>query len=291
MKEYWPPEKEKSKEEYSSRVLLHFFRHGEKEVNSGKPDEKIGLTHLGKKQAVEKSESKDLDQSVAFGSSRERAQETAGFVMGGSLDEITGEENLEELKLKLNKDQVFGSKIGADLLLDFSVEEDSAFGEKVAEAFKKGRFLTFLIKESDDLAKELMDKKSTTYSRAAANIARIIEKYLKIAPRWEAIIEDSEKEHKNTLERFLVTHQGNAESFLAKVMEFTKGVEERDKFVDILGGKGFGYVEGVNIEILNHLHDEPTIKISYRNNKNLKDPFIFEENIDFELLEKIIKGA
>lgn len=291
MSEHFSPEKEVSKEDYSSRIILHFFRHGEKEADPEKTDEKIELTPRGKKQAAAKSESGDISQSVAFGSPRKRTQETAGFVMGGQLNEVTGEETLEELVAKLNQGRKVGSKIGIDPLLDFTVDEHTPFGGKVSEAIKNGRYLSFLIQESDILAKEFGDTKSTTYSRAAANIAKVIEKYLRIASRWEAIVEDPKKEYKDTLERFLGTHQGNTESFLAKAIELTKGVEERDKFMNALGGRGFAYVEGANIEILNHGDGKPTIKVSYRNETDSENPFVFEEIIDSELLEKIIRAV
>ena len=40
----------------------------------------------------------DISQSMAFGGPKERSQETAGLMMAGLKDEITGMESLEELK-------------------------------------------------------------------------------------------------------------------------------------------------------------------------------------------------
>jgi len=89
-------------EKITSKIDLRFFRHGEKEPSvSGKPDEEIQLTEKGRGQAIKKTEDEDISQSLAFGSSRKRAQQTAGLVMAGKLDEITGNESLDELKQKI----------------------------------------------------------------------------------------------------------------------------------------------------------------------------------------------
>lgn len=76
-------ENKESKETITSKIVLQFFRHAEKELVEGKTDEEIELTDTGRKQAIEKSEDNNISQSVAFGSPRKRTQQTAGFVMGG----------------------------------------------------------------------------------------------------------------------------------------------------------------------------------------------------------------
>lgn len=96
-------ENEASKERYVSKINLHFFRHGEKEKDPSKNDTDIELTETGKKQALGKSNLKNINQAVAFGSPRLRAQETAGFVMAGRQKDIIGEESLNELKKKVDK--------------------------------------------------------------------------------------------------------------------------------------------------------------------------------------------
>ena len=67
----------------------------------------------------------DLNQAVAFGSPRKRAQQTSAYAMAGkSLDTITGSESLEELKEKIDKDLKVGSKIGSDPRLDFYLDKN-----------------------------------------------------------------------------------------------------------------------------------------------------------------------
>ena len=87
MKEYkyWEAGKYKTRE--TKKIHLKdwvvFFCHSEKENNKSKSDFGIELTPAGKKQAIDKSETKNIEQSVAFGSPQARAQETAAFVMSG----------------------------------------------------------------------------------------------------------------------------------------------------------------------------------------------------------------
>ena len=170
-------------ENYTSKIELSFFRHGEKENDKSKSDFDIELTPTGKRQAIEKSETKSVEQSVAFGSPRIRAQETAAFVMSGNQEEITGDESLEELKEKLDKDLAKGSKVGIDKRLDFDIDFDSEFGKAALDYFKRGEYLKFLVEQSDKLAEETGDETSFTYLRGAANIAGIIDKYIKVARR------------------------------------------------------------------------------------------------------------
>jgi hypothetical protein len=273
------PAKE-NREQYSSKIELRFFRHGEKKEEEEKYDHEIGLTEKAKERAMEKSQTKNIKQSVAFGSKRTRAQEQAGFEMAGGQEEITGKESLEELKEKLNKDLKVGSKLGIDKKLDFDADWESPYGQQLDAAED---FLSFLIEKSDRLAQELGDKNSFTYSRGAANVANIIDKYLKIAPIWDKLIQEKQKKYTDTLERFLGSHQGVGESFLAKAIEKTKGKQERSKFVQALDNEGFDYAEGFDIEILNKGTETPKIYIMYK-----KGEFEFDEIVPKEIIDEII---
>ena len=57
---------------------------------------------------------------------------------------------------------------------------------------------------------------------------------------------------------------------MAKLIEKTKGIEERDKFVKILNNQGFDYAEGFDIDIKNKELGEPTVHISYKKEKTGK---------------------
>lgn len=276
------PEQKETKEKFSSQIRLRFFRHSEKEAKKeGQTDEEIRLSAEGKKLSARKADIENISQAVAFGSPRKRTQETAGLVMAGKQDEITGEESLEELKA------IMGSKIATDKRLDFTLDSKSEYGKKVHEAFGQKQLLKFLVEKSDQLAKELEVEDQTTYSGSARDIAQIIEKYIKIAPHWDELVRNREKEYSPTLERLMGSHQSVPDCFLAKVIEKTKGVSERDKFVQALGNAGFDYVEGYEVNITTEDEKEPGVHIGYKKEKNGEVIFEFDEDISPALISDI----
>ncbi|MFH1111661.1 MAG: hypothetical protein V1712_01160 [Patescibacteria group bacterium] len=181
------PEHEKN---YSSKIELYYFRHDEKgKVGEGQTDFQVRLTEAGRKHALEygkevyKSKPEEIP-SVAFGSLRERAQETAGFVMGG--EGVTGDESLEELKLKLNKGREYGTRLGVKPLIDFDLGKKE-FGDHIVQAFKDKQGVRWMIEQSDQLASDLDDEKGSTYTRAAAAMAKDIKRYLSMTPKFDAL--------------------------------------------------------------------------------------------------------
>lgn len=284
--------------DYTSKIELIFMRHDEKEKDKTKSDEEVGLTTQGKMHAKEKARMNDISQSIAFGSPRKRTLETAGLVMSGKSEEITGTETLEELKQKLDKDLLLksGSKIRVDDRLNFEADFSSNYGKKALEAVKNEKYLKFLVEESDNLAKEENDEKSSTYASQAQSVASIVKKYLEIAPRFDDFVRDKEKKYEDIMKRFFGSHQGVLECFLAKIIEKTKGIEERDKFVQALNNQGFDYAEGFDIEIKNKESGDSTIHILYKKEKEaevsndrkvakeIKTVFEFDEDVDKEIL-------
>lgn len=293
--EQFNSESKENNEKISSVIELHLFRHSKKESVGGKQDERIKLTTEGRNLAATHAQDKDIEYSIAFGSSRDRTQETAALVMGGKLEKINGEEELEELKEKLNAGFSFGNKgnkIGIDQRLNFNLDEKTEFGKKAYEAFANGVFLKFCVEESDDLAKLLKDNTTTTYSRAAGGIAEIVKKYLEIAPRWDALAQEQKDEEKNknnnTLKRFFGTHQSIGECFLAKVIEKTKSVAERDAFVTALDNQGFGFVEGFNIRIETLADKTQRLHISFKKEKEGRVIFEYNQGMPQEIIESLI---
>jgi len=282
-------ENEERVKDYTSKIELVFMRHDEKEKDKTKSDEEVRLTPSGKMRAQNKAEQDDISQSMAFGSPRKRTQETSGLVMSGKLEEITGKETLEELKEKLDKDLPLksGSKIRVDDRLNFETDFNSDYGKKALDAVN-GKYLKFLVEDSDRLAKEENDDKSSTYSKQAQAIASIVEKYYDIAPRFNELVQDKDKKYKDTMKRFLGSHQGVLESFLAKIIEKTKGVEERDKFVEVLNNQGFDYAEGFEIDIKNKELGEPTVHLSYKKEKEGETIFEFDEDLPKEILDSLV---
>ena len=288
-------ENRENQEQYTSKIELSFFRHGEKEKDDTKSDHEIPLTEIGRGQAIERSKAggaKNINQSGAYGSRRDRTRQTAIYVMAGQELNITGEESLEELEKKIEQINKEGTTIcpspaiKIDERLDFNFEGE--FGKMAYKRLEEHDYLRFLVEESDELAEELKDENASTYSKMASNIASIINKYLEIAPNWNKLAKDKDK-FSDALERFFCTHQGISESFLAKVIEKRKGVKDRDLFVQVLDNYGFDFAEGFNVEILSKDSGDPVIHISYKKEKEGELVFEFDENVSLEIIENIIK--
>ena len=277
-------------------IKLDFFRHSIKSNDQvSKDDGEITLSEKGRMLSKEKAfTGVDMNQALAFGSPRVRTHETAGFVMAGASDDITGDESIDELKAKINKDlkstEMGTTKIGVDNRLNFLDDETTPVGKELHDAASRGEYLKFIVEESDKLAKETSDTSGATYSRKAADIARIIEKYIKISPRWNQMVnqvvnEKSEKKYTPTLERYFATHQGMQESFLLKVIEKTDGMESRDEFVKSLSGVGFGFIEGFETQIVTKPDKSIVLRLKY--NENSKG-FSFEREVPVSMIKEII---
>lgn len=278
-------EEKEGGEDITSKIVLRFLRHAEPELPGGNPDEKRVLTEEGKKQAIDAAEGGPVTQSVAFGSKRRRAQETAMLAMAGKTVAINGDETFEELQEKIGR-----NKIGIDDRLDFDINFRTNFGKQYFASSKKGEALKFLIEQSDDLAKELKEDKVPTYGYLSGQVASTVKKYLMIAPLWEKLVHENDKGYGDTLKRFMGTHQGVAESFLAKVIELTKGAEERDVFVKSLDNKGFDFTEGFDVEILTTESGKQKLRIQFLKTNNDGDTtFEYNEIVPLEILEEILQ--
>lgn len=255
------------KELKPATIELHFFRHSLKEENKkGDPlkDEDVRISKEGRKLAIEKSfEGVNLSQSIAFGSPRIRTQETAIYMMSGKKEDITGDETLEELKKKINKDLKFGSKIGIDSRLNFTDDIESPLGKIAFEAYKNGNYIKFLVEESDKIAQETGDNTKSNYSARASQVAKIINKYLKILPRWQELVSDKKNNYEEKLERFLGTHDSVPVTFLVKVLELIGDEKEKESFVEE-NSKGANYLEGLTVKLKKGSEDSAKILIQYK---------------------------
>lgn len=255
------------KELKPATIELHFFRHSLKEENKkGDPlkDEDVRISKEGRKLAIEKSfEGVNLSQSIAFGSPRIRTQETAIYMMSGKKEDITGDETLEELKKKINKDLKFGSKIGVDSRLNFTDDIESPLGKIAFEAYKNGNYIKFLVEESDKIAQETGDNTKSNYSARASQVAKIINKYLKILPRWQELVSDKKNNYEEKLERFLGTHDSVPVTFLVKVLELIGDEKEKESFVEE-NSKGANYLEGLTVKLKKGSEDSAKILIQYK---------------------------
>ncbi|MFA6553863.1 MAG: hypothetical protein WCT27_05575, partial [Patescibacteria group bacterium] len=278
-------------ENYSSRVLLHLERHGDKAGEL--------LSEGGKKQLFEKGKSRGKAErtAVAIGSQIERAQHSAALDMAGAegTPDVDGTESPEELRQKLDaaKGRKFGSRVGTDPRLGFSVGGPE-YKTPIVKAFGEKQGLKFLVEDSDKLAKLVDEKEGLTYANAAGSVAGVLEKYTKVAGNFDKIISDDSKreEYGKVLERFLGSHAGVVDAFLTKLVERIKGPAERDKLVEILGhGAGFDTGEGFDVEIDNLPgQSEPQVRVKYsKQDKEGKDLFEFDEIIPQDLLKQLVE--
>lgn len=279
-------EKLESKEQPTSRIVLEFFRHGKKEKEKdGYPEYNVRLTPEGRQQADEKGKKlhPQPEIAIAVGSLKTRAQETAARVMLEKKEKITPDMSLEEIEKIIAQEQKFGKKITADPRLGFNLNGPVA--EKIIGAEKEEKIMEYLVYKSDEEAKKMKDKETTTYSRYAGNIAELIKKYLNIAPNFDRIVRrhpDRYKKYNNQMERYFGTHLAVSESFLAKVLEKSKGIEDRNRFVDSVKN-GFKETEGIRVEI-NTFANGQKIELKYKLGK--KDE---STEISPEILDEIIK--
>ncbi len=263
-------------------VTLYFIRHGEKQ-KAEKPDELLELTEKGRLQAVKlgKQIRPNPNVAIAFGSPRKRTQETAACVM--LARDIDPNASLKDIEEKIAEQVKVGKKIFVDKRLDFNLGKFEAASIKAI--IDEGRLIPYWVEESDELALNKNDVEATTYTRQAGNIAEIIKKYVKVAKQFHKIIAEPEKRDKygNKLERYLGTHLGIVESFVAKIIEKTRGRQEAVKFAGTIP-KGFGETKGMRVNIK---PDEKTniakIGIEYEVN-GVKHGIEFDE----KLLDEII---
>lgn len=292
------PEQKEQAEEIKSQVLLHFTRHGEKTKIPGLHNKEQELTPGGKKQAYDKgSAERPALNALAYGSDIKRAQQAAGFEMAGATGtKIGGNENLEELKQKLNivedRELNYGTRLGSDIRLGFHFD-NKQFEEVAEDAYGRHEGLKWMVENSDELAKELNDTSSTTYLRAAGGVAQILNKYENVSKNFSRLLDNEENREKygQVLERFIGSHSGLIDLFLTRAVEKIKGQEERDKLIDVLGNQGFDFAEGFDVEI-DDVKDknQPTVRIRYeKKDKDGKELFKFDEEIPPEVMQEMIE--
>lgn len=272
-----------SQEQPTSKVVLEFFRHGEKD---GDNSLETRLTALGRSQAIEKGKKikPQPEVALAIGSPRKRTQETAVRVILAEKEEIIPEMSLEEIEKFISSEQKYGKKIVSDPRLDFIFT--GQLGVKAIKIFREDKKLMhYLANESDQDALKFKDFESTTYSRGAGNVAELIWKYIKIAPMFDKIVQKNPEKyarHKNQMERYIGSHLSALEPFLIKIVEKNQGIESRNKFVELLE-PGLADTEGFRVEISN----APSgigLKIKYKFGDQ-------EESVEIspEIIEEIIK--
>ena len=287
-KKLYTENKQESKK-YSSRIKLHIMRHAEKEGwdKIDHVDSKKSLTPKGRESSIKKAHELDVKQGIVISSDRERAQATGLYAYAGKNEEITGKETLDELRKKVNSGLKYGSRILIDKRLNFAFKKGTPESDELQEAGEKDIYLKRIIEKHDALVKkEGGDDDNSTYAVHAKNIAGLIQKYVDIAPKWNNLANDPEKEYTDTLERVMATHGGIGESFLAEVISRLKGKDERDRFVQAIPN-GFDYLGQFDVGINTIQDGTMTLHVNV-DIQDKKNPYTFSEDIPIGMLEDII---
>lgn len=274
-----------------STVTLNMFRHDEKDGDK--------LTPAGRQHVIEEAMKRfgaDNPHSVAFGSPQKRSQETALLAMSGkNLDTelVTNYTSVAELEQAVNEEtgttqRGYGSKLGVRDNLNFKFE--GPIMDQIKQAMKDKRYFEWLAAEADASIKP-GDEKNWNLNRQAGNIAAEIMKYVQVGKNFDKLVEQK-PEVGNKLDRFLGSHSGVLESFLARVVEKTHGQTEREKFVKVIPD-AFDYFEGFTAEITTkNAGDEPTVHIKYVK-KGSDDKVIYkiDEDVPLAIIQEIMDEA
>ncbi|OGH71086.1 MAG: hypothetical protein A3C90_00500 [Candidatus Magasanikbacteria bacterium RIFCSPHIGHO2_02_FULL_51_14] len=283
-------------------IRLEIFRHDEKATpTTAGPrigDEFVRLTPKGREHATEagKGQLPRPEVAVAYGSTRERAIETAFRHMLAEQADITADMSLEEIRAEVAKHVKVGRKDVMTERLNFNWDGTKEFHDRAYERYLKSKdALTFLVEDSDAVAKEFHDLISTTYSRSAAGVAELVQRYFAILPRWEKIAKKDPAKYQrfnNELQRFLGSHQTVTECFLMKVIEKTKGRDAVQQFIASLPDKnGFGLSEGFTI-IIRAEGNVSAAVVRFKNEEWTVTPEVLDEIIhDRDALHEEIAGS
>jgi broad specificity phosphatase PhoE len=267
-----------------TEIRLEIFRHSKRENDPNRPNSELLLTPEGRELAQEKGLqlNPDVNVSVAGASTMDRTAETAMLVMAANEEKISISDNLDEMDKKISEELKFGKKIYRDERLSFNT--NGPLEEDHIAAFKSGKYMEWLVNDSDNQAIMKGDTISTTYLRQAGNIAEIIDKYSKIGNNFNRLAREKSRDNKefaDHLERYLVSHQGVLESFMAELIKIQEGKEAQVDFLKNLGN-GWAETEGISVKIKNQ-DEERIVLLSYKDKGELK-----KLKLEPETIQKII---
>jgi len=280
--------------EQKPTVKLFLFRHAQKESREHNAAAEVPLSDLGREESHKLGLRTRANPEVAvgYGSSRVRTQETAGQVILANLSEINEDTTLAEMEKVvnqyLNKGKEKGpqkKKVGIDPRLDFKFKGEMSGQAK--KAIEQGRYLKWIVEQSDSVASKSSDPEALGFSKLAGNVAKIMQKYGKVARNWERLRQEKPEKYQdvsNQLERYLASHGGVLESFLVKVIKLAGSEQDLLEFEEQYPN-GFSELEGFRVEIERD-SEQNIFQISYQIGGEQK-----ELKIIGEILEKIIAEA
>ncbi len=262
------PESKENKGIFKSKIRIEVFRHDQRDKTIKVPDEKSRLTKGGSIHAKEIGKTKNPNPRVglAYGSPRERSQETALRALMANEDWVTEDMTMEEILKGIEERGGRGKKIIASEKLNYKGDVHPEYAKLYDyHFFKACDAIPFLYNESDDLVRKLGDNEDFCYTRQAANVADFVKKYLGVLPHWEKLTEEKPEKYKeiDEMQRFLGTHGSVTECFLLKIIEKTEGKDEAKRFIDSLSNKnGIDFSDGISID-LGYEGEEVKVKISF----------------------------
>lgn len=269
-----PPNPERVEEErYPPTIRLEIFRHDAKDTPTTagpRPnDRSVRLTPEGRRGSSAAGISKQPrpEVAIAVGSSRERSVESALRQMLAEQERMTPDMTLEEIRRMVADQLRLGRKDMTVELLDFNWDGTKQFHDQgYYRTLETHDALRWVYDDSDRVALQNHDEVSTSYSRAAGNIAEVVRKYLGVLPRWKEVTTESPGKYErfnNELQRFLGSHQSVIECFLMKVIEKTEGRKAVEQFIESLPDKnGMGLSEGYTV-IIRESGEQPEVVIRY----------------------------
>ncbi len=277
-------------------IRLEIFRHDQPApAAEGQTDEQRQLTPQVREHAQQVGQGKNPNSSMglAYGSPRDRAQETAYRQLLANEVFVNAESSFDDIKNEVDKSLAYGKKMIVSEGLNYQVANNPEFGKAWSAAYNKGEVIPFLFEESDRVALENNDLKDYSYSRSAANVARIVKKYVGIEPVWQNVYEkNKEKYQDNTeMQRFVGTHQTIGETFLLKVIEKNEGRGAAGEFINDLPNKnGFDLSQGISVNISN-TENGVMVTVKYGDKTwNVKPETLDEIISDAEKLDNDIKA-
>jgi len=277
---YWKKIEEKEKEA-TSIINLIFLRHSIKDSDPNAQDEDINISKEGfnlidnKRKNINFS-NKDLIKT--YRSDRIRTGQTGTYLLNPEFTNLYGFDG-GELNIIDNR-------------LNFLLDDNTKTTEEAMKAYEEGKYLEWLVKNSDDSAIVNGDlEQNSTYTKLAANISSLILDSLYKSDKWDEKVKKSKEkgeEIDKTLDEILTSHQGVLESFLSKVIEKVDGVITRDEFINALEKKGFSETEGFEVRIFNNNGKKDLYIEFLKKNNDGDDIFQFKRIIDIDVLKSFI---
>jgi hypothetical protein len=271
--------------EKEPHLILRIIRHGEKAGGNWNPDDEdylIPLTEEGRENAHKRHIAGAPKQALAFGSGRVRANETAARALVGENPEIENTPEYTELEKEINKDVPLGSKIRNDERLDMAFVKQDEVHERLEERGNEVGYLKAL--DEDYVSAE--NSRETVYGKQVENLSDILLEHVQKATNWKRLVEKKPGEYENTLVRYLGTHGGVLDAFVAEVLASLHGKDARADFIERFPNC-IPYAASCDIEIVPSDNDVAIRLIMRIEGEKESEDFELNEIVPLSLIQKM----